>query len=46
MSKAAEKYKKYYEAGWYTKAMLGNLVTKGALTKEEYEEITGEAYTQ
>lgn len=39
MSKAAEKYKKYYEAGWYTKAMLANLVTKGALTEEEYEEI-------
>lgn len=39
MSKAAEKYKKYYDAGWYTKEMLANLVKKRALTKEEYEEI-------
>jgi len=44
MSKAAEKYKKYYESGWYTKIMLANLVIKAAITKEEYEEITGEAY--
>lgn len=38
-SKNFEKYKKYYEAGWYTAEMLGNLVMKGKITQEEYEEI-------
>lgn len=42
MSKTAEKYKKYYEAGWYTKEMLRNLEEKGKITKEEYSEITGD----
>lgn len=39
-----EKYKGYYERGLWTKAMLKNVVAKGKLTAEEYEEITGEAY--
>lgn len=41
-SKNYEKFKKYYKAGWYTTEMLGNLVEKGKLTQEEYEEITAE----
>lgn len=41
MSSFAEKCKKYYEAGFYTKSMLANLVTKGKLTQEEYTEIVG-----
>ena len=36
-----EKYKKYYENGWYTAVMLSNLVVKGKLTPEEYNEIVG-----
>ena len=36
-----EKYKKYYDNGWYTAVMLSNLVVKGKLTPEEYNEIVG-----
>ena len=39
MSKTAEKYKTYYESGWYTTTMLAKLVAKGAITQEEYNEI-------
>ncbi|MBQ6577490.1 MAG: XkdX family protein [Bacteroidales bacterium] len=37
-----EKYKKRYDRGGCTKAQLHRLVELGALTAEEYEEITGE----
>ena len=43
-SKDFEKYKRYYDSGFWNKAMLRNVVRKGKLTPEEYEEITGEAY--
>lgn len=39
-----EKYKKRYERGGCTKAQLRRLVELGALTPEEYKEITGEDY--
>lgn len=39
-----EKYKKRYAKGGCTKAQLRRLVELGALTAEEYEEITGEVY--
>ena len=39
-----EKYKKRYDRGGCTKAQLKRLVELGALTAEEYEEITGERY--
>ncbi len=45
-SKNFEKYKKFYDAGLWTKKMVYNVVTKGALTAEEYEEITGEAFPE
>jgi uncharacterized XkdX family phage protein len=44
MSKFAERCKAYYESGWYTRKMLKNMVEKGKLTEEEYNEITGESY--
>lgn len=44
MSKNCERYKKYYEAGWYNKEMLRNMVLKGKITEEEFEEIVGEPY--
>ena len=43
-SKNYEKYKKYYEAGWYTKEMLWNMVLKNKITEAEYKEIVGEDY--
>lgn len=51
MSKNAERYKKYYRAGWYTKSMISKLFEKGAITEEEYQEIidldaTGEAVNE
>lgn len=45
-SKNFEKYKKFYDAGLWTKKMVYNVVTKGALTAEEYEEIIGEAFPE
>ena len=38
------KVKQYYDKGLWTKHMVGNAVTKGWITAEEYEEITGGAY--
>lgn len=39
-----EKYRARYGRGGCTKGQLSRLVALGALTPEEYEEITGEAY--
>ena len=38
-SKNYEKYKKYYEAGWYTDEMLWNMVLKNKIAEQEYKEI-------
>lgn len=43
-SKLFEKYQDRYMRGGCTKAQLKRLVALGAITAEEYEEITGEAY--
>jgi len=43
-SKLFEKYRSRYERGGCTKAQLKRIVALGALTAEEYEEITGEDY--
>lgn len=43
-SKNFERYKRYYEAGWYNAEMLRNMVLKGKITEKEFEEITGKAY--
>lgn len=39
-----EKYAKRYARGGCTKAQLKRLVELGALTAEEYKEITGDDY--
>lgn len=39
-----EMIKKNYERKLWTKAMVKVAVKKGVITKEQYEEITGEAY--
>lgn len=43
-SKNFEKYKGYYKAGYWTLDMLRNVVKKGKLTKEEFEEIVVECF--
>ncbi len=43
-SKNFDKYKRFYDSNMWTKKMVYNVVEKGALTAEEYEEITGEPY--
>lgn len=43
-SKNFEKYKGYYDAGFWNIEMLNNVVKKGKLTKEEFEEIVGECF--
>lgn len=39
-----ETIKKNYERGLWSAAMVKMAVRKGVITKEQYEEITGEAY--
>lgn len=39
-----ELIKKNYERGLWSKAMVKMAVRKGVITKEQYEEITGEVY--
>lgn len=43
-SKNFDKYKGWYESGLWNRGMLYNIVGKGKITAEEYEEITGEAF--
>ena len=37
--------KEYYDTGRWKKKAVRNAVIKGWITAEEYEEITGEAYS-
>lgn len=39
-----ERIKMRYEQGLWTKPMVKAAVKKGAITKEQYAEITGEKY--
>ena len=39
-----ERIKYYYEAGLWNKTMVKMAVKKGVITKEQYQEITGEVY--
>ena len=39
-----ERVKYYYEAGLWSKPMVKMAVKKGVISKEQYQEITGEAY--
>ncbi|MFR6348408.1 MAG: XkdX family protein [Enterocloster aldenensis] len=39
-----ERIKYYYDAGLWVKAMVRMAVRKGVITKDQYREITGEAY--
>lgn len=39
-----ETIKKNYERGLWSAPMVKMAVRKGVITKEQYEEITGEAY--
>ena len=36
--------KRYYDKGIYDKEKVGRFVKAGKLSKEEYQEITGEGY--
>ena len=40
-----EKIKKWYNMGLWSEAMVRNAVKKGVITPEDFEEITGQAYT-
>lgn len=39
-----ETIKKNYERGLWSKSMVKMAVKKGVITKEQYQEITGEVY--
>lgn len=40
-----ERVKGHYESGLWSKQMVKMAVRKGIITKEQYLEITGEAYS-
>ena len=42
MSKNFEKIKGYYENGFWSKERVINMLKKGIITEEEYNEIVGE----
>lgn len=47
MNEHSEKFyvvKNYYDEGQWSKKAVRNVVKKGWITAEEYEEITGEVY--
>lgn len=46
MSNWFEKIKKYFNAGLWTKKMVGNAVIKDKITAEQYTKITGEDYNK
>lgn len=39
-----ERIKYFYDAGLWSKPMVKVAVRKGIITKQQYEEITGEVY--
>lgn len=39
-----EKIRKYYESGVWDEQRVRNAVVKGAITPEQFTEITGKAY--
>ena len=41
-----KKIEKWYKQGLWSAEKVANAVKKGILTVEDYEEITGEAYTE
>ena len=45
-SKNFEKIKKWYDNGLWTKEQVHKAVEKGQITASEYQEITGEPYTE
>ncbi len=44
MSADFAKLKEYFDGGLWTKKQIGDAVSKGWITAEEYREITGEDY--
>lgn len=41
-----DRIKRFYDANLWTKEMVADGVVAGKITADQYEEITGEAYTE
>lgn len=41
-----EEIRNYYESGFWKKKAVRNAVTRGWITTDEYEEITGEVFAK
>ena len=41
-----EKVKDYYDSGFWDKTRVRNAVIKGWITRDEFEEITGESFEE
>ena len=46
MREFAAKVKGYYDLGLWDEGRVKNAVKRGAITAEEYAQITGKAYTE
>ncbi|MCM1223056.1 MAG: XkdX family protein [Lachnospiraceae bacterium] len=44
-SKMFDKINRYYKNGLWNKTRVANMVLKNVITAEEFEEITGQEYT-
>lgn len=46
MSKDFEKYKRYYNKGFWNEERIKNIVNVGKITKEEFEQIVGKKFEE
>lgn len=46
LSTKGKKAQNFYKKGFWNMKMMKNVVKKGYITAEEFEAITGEAYTE
>lgn len=46
MSKNFEKFKRYYDSGLWNEERVRNVMLVGAITKDEYELITGKNFEE
>lgn len=46
MSKDFEKFKRYYDSGFWNEERVKNVAEKGAITEEEFEIIVGKKFEE
>ena len=46
MSKNFEKFKRYYDSGFWNEERVKNILNAGAITEEEFEKIIGKKFEE